>query len=270
MKKRNLKSAKNGICKFIICCLIFSSAVAVITVPNLINPSQTADALQSFGTNKKAENKNSNGRSVILNGSDSHSVILSVPYIDQRKKYPTGCESVSAVMALKTAGMDISVDEFIDDYLPKSDLHTENGVLYGPDPNEYFIGDPRSSYSYGCYSGAIKSAAQNFMRDRGICIDESGKSLDSLCEKYVKNGTPVIIWASMDMKKTRHSTAWTLPDGSEFVWTSGEHCLVLTGYDDNNYYFNDPLKGKNVGYDKQTVQARYKELFCQALVISAK
>ncbi len=41
------------------------------------------------------------------------------PFIDQRDKYPTGCESVTAVMALQYAGVDITVEEFIDNYLPQ-------------------------------------------------------------------------------------------------------------------------------------------------------
>ena len=40
--------------------------------------------------------------------------VLDAPFIDQREKYPTGCESVSAVMALQYAGVDITVEEFID------------------------------------------------------------------------------------------------------------------------------------------------------------
>lgn len=45
-------------------------------------------------------------------------VKLDVPFIDQRQSYPSGCESVSAVMALKHCGVAVSVDEFIDKYLP--------------------------------------------------------------------------------------------------------------------------------------------------------
>ena len=42
---------------------------------------------------------------------------IQVPYIDQSVKYPTGCESVSAVMLLQYLGYEISVDEFISKYL---------------------------------------------------------------------------------------------------------------------------------------------------------
>ncbi len=45
--------------------------------------------------------------------------LLNVPFIDQRKKYPTGCESISAVMALQYLGISISPETFIDNYLDK-------------------------------------------------------------------------------------------------------------------------------------------------------
>lgn len=38
--------------------------------------------------------------------------VIDAPFIDQRDKYPTGCESVTAVMALQYAGVDITVEEF--------------------------------------------------------------------------------------------------------------------------------------------------------------
>ena len=42
--------------------------------------------------------------------------LIRVPYIDQTKDYPTGCESVSAVMLLHYLGIPISVDAFIENY----------------------------------------------------------------------------------------------------------------------------------------------------------
>lgn len=33
---------------------------------------------------------------------------------------------------------------------------------------------------------------------------------------------------------------WLLADGTDFAWKCNEHCLLLVGYDDENYWFNDP------------------------------
>ena len=54
-------------------------------------------------------------------------VCIDVPYIDQSKLYPTGCESVSTVMLLRFLGIDITVDEFIEKYLEKKSFEKETG-----------------------------------------------------------------------------------------------------------------------------------------------
>ena len=55
--------------------------------------------------------------------------IIQVPYIDQSVKNPTGCESVSTVMLLQYLGYEITVDEFIENYLEKRDFETKEGQL---------------------------------------------------------------------------------------------------------------------------------------------
>ena len=80
---------------------------------------------------------------------------IEVPYI-QSVKYPTGCESVSAVMLLKYLGYEITVDEFIKNCLECRDMEMRDGKLYGPDPNEYFCGSPYDDEAFGCYAPALK------------------------------------------------------------------------------------------------------------------
>ena len=46
--------------------------------------------------------------------------VIQAPYIDQTKQYPTGCESVSAVMLLQYLGIPVLVDDFIEKYLKKN------------------------------------------------------------------------------------------------------------------------------------------------------
>ena len=86
-----------------------------------------------------------------------------VPYIDQSVKYPTGCESVSAVMLLKYLGYEITVDEFIKNCLECRDMEMRDGKLYGPDPNEYFCGSPYDEESFGIYAkGLLKALEKTF------------------------------------------------------------------------------------------------------------
>ena len=59
-------------------------------------------------------------------------MVEDVPFISQLVKYPTGCESVSAVMVLNWAGVGVTVDEFIDRYLAvgTAPYRDENGKLH--------------------------------------------------------------------------------------------------------------------------------------------
>ena len=49
--------------------------------------------------------------------------VIDVPYLDQSVRYPTGCESVSAVMLLRYLGYEMSVDEFIEQYQIHPEQH---------------------------------------------------------------------------------------------------------------------------------------------------
>ena len=92
---------------------------------------------------------------------------LSVPYIDQTLRWPTGCESVSTVMLLQYLGLDISVEEFIR-YLPKYPLNTEGPEWIGADPNQYFIGTPEDPDSFGCYAPVICNTLNQLLPEKKL------------------------------------------------------------------------------------------------------
>ena len=197
---------------------------------------------------------------------------IQVPYIDQSVKYPTGCESVSAVMLLQYLGYEISVDEFISKYLECRDMEMREGVLYGPDPNECFCGSPYDEDSYGIYAGGLKKALDKAAGDRYCFEDESGTPIEELLRKYIDQDMPVVFWACINMRKEIPGPEWKLLDtGERFLWTSNEHCMLLVGYDEENYYFNDPYDNNGViGYSKQLVEKRHSAQHSMALGIHKK
>lgn len=195
-------------------------------------------------------------------------IIKGVPVLSQFPEFPTGCESVSTVMALKFYGENISCARFIDEYLPKNaDYYYDSGKRFGPSPYEYFIGSPRTSASYGCMAPVIEKALCDYFGNSDRVKNTTGTELDSLCSEYIDKGIPVIMWATINMQETNPKNTWYLNDGTRFTWPGNEHCLVLTGYDANSYYFNDPYAGKTVKFKKQTVEDRYAELGRQSVVI---
>lgn len=192
-----------------------------------------------------------------------NSKIIQAPFISQLGKYPTGCESVTTVMALNHIGIDVSVDKFIDSYL------TKTGVPF--DPSISFGGNLRSTSGYGCYAPVIKKALDKALSGQKYTAKQLyGVSLKNLCSNYIDKGIPVILWATMYMNTPYISSTWTY-NGKTINWIAPEHCLLLVGYDSSHYIFNDPLTSHpQTYYSKSSVEAAYKGLNYQAIVLEKK
>lgn len=194
--------------------------------------------------------------------------LLSTPYLSQ-SGFPTGCESASAVMLLRDAGYSTSIDTFIDTALDIGYLYYDNSILYGPDPNKAFIGDPRSSHGYGCYAPVITNSLNRILTGGDTAKNVTGTSMSKLLTDYIDNGTPVAVWATINMMVPDNGTQWIVPETGElFTWKRHEHCLVLVGYDDTYYYMNDPYNSNGLkAYSRAIVEARYAAMGYQAVVI---
>ena len=190
--------------------------------------------------------------------------IIDAPFISQMPDYPTGCESVATVMALQHAGVHKTVLSFINSYLYRTSLPF--------DPNISFGGDPRDTRnSYGCYSPVIKKALDKCFQSPEIsfykAVELKNVSLQQLCSDYIDKDIPVIMWATIDMKPWYNGDHWYY-NGKKIQWIAPEHCLLLVGYDDEHYIFNDPLKSKPFTYYKKAaVEQAYAGLFSQAVII---
>lgn len=199
--------------------------------------------------------------------------LINAPYIDQTKDWPTGCESVSTVMLLQYLGIDITVENFVDQYLEKAPLYEKNGQLYGPNPWEVFAGSPKDDGSMGCYAPVIVKALKKVFQEKSgeklRPVNLTGVPMERLLEEYIDNDIPVIFWASIDLKETVTGPDWFLEETGEiFTWRSNEHCMLLVGYDETGYYFNDPWHNHGViRYEKKLVEKRHQEQYKMAVSI---
>ena len=198
--------------------------------------------------------------------------LISVPYIDQSVKYPTGCESVSTVMLLQFLGVSITVDEFIENDLKKEAFETRNGELFGPDPRECFVGSPYDDESFGCYAPVIKESLEHVLGEEYRVLNKTGTDTKELIRDYIDRGMPVIYWACINMREPIVGPEWKLKKtGETFTWISNEHCMLLVGYDEENYYFNDPYENHGViGYPKAVVEKRHAAQHMQAVVVEKR
>lgn len=204
----------------------------------------------------------------------SERILLDVPYYSQRSDMPTGCELVSAKMVLAYLGHTVSNQDIIDN-LTRCDLGMDSyGRLYGKSPFDAFIGDPRYFTGFGCYPPVIENMVNNMgFSDITVC-DTSYTSLDSLAETYLTQGFPIMTWVTIGLVDSYLGDSWYLTDENGnvtdeiYTWRAQEHCMVLVGYDENYYYFNDPLGTSGaMGYDRGLVERRYNEMGCYSLVL---
>ncbi len=201
------------------------------------------------------------------NAPESTEKIIEISPLCQYPILPTGCEPTAVATVLNYYGDDITAEEFARDWLLCSNnFYYSNGELFGPSPNDFFVGDPFSKKSYGCYlTPVMRAVNENSQSCRAERIKET--SLFQLCKDYIDNDKPILIWATMSMKPLEEGNVWYLKDGSAFTWTAGEHCYVLVGYDERHYFLADPQSGSIIGYEKKLVDKRFEELGSQALYI---
>ena len=153
----------------------------------------------------------------------------------------------------------MTVDEFIKNCLECREMEMRDGKLYGPDPNEYFCGSPYDEDSFGIYAKGLLKALDRAAGTEFCFKDESGTPIQKLLEKYIDQEMPVVFWACINMRKEITGPEWKLLDSGEtFCWTSNEHCMLLVGYDEEKYYFNDPYNNNGViGYERELVEKRH-------------
>ena len=252
-------------------CLLFGATLSAVVVCWCFScVAQRADAEEGSAVDVEQVAKNPNAK------------LVEVPYLNQLDVV-FGCEAVSATMVLQFYGCDITWKEFTDSYLIKKPWRVdENGKRFGPDPFAAYPGDPYKdsgpNSGYGCYAPCLaKSMNKVLPQEKFVATVTSGLKLIDLVQNYVDANEPVIIWATMDMRPSLLTSSWEIDYvdenspyklGDKFTWNGREHCLVLVGYDETRYFFNDPYKNHGlIAYDRALVEARFREQGSQSVVV---
>lgn len=156
-------------------------------------------------------------------------VQLDVPCYDQTVRYQSACESVATVACLNALGYDISIDDFLDRYLPIIDIRSIGLVETGDNIfNHYFVGNPRTYNGWLCYPPVIVSAVQRYFGDVNMNlrrpVDYTGVGFNFLLDELAL-GHPVVIWVTQDYEVTEYASLY----GNQY--TVFNHAVVLAGYD---------------------------------------
>lgn len=189
-------------------------------------------------------------------------LIEDFPVIFQNPELPTGCEVTSLAMVLNYLGFDIDKLTLADSYLPKSEDKTKS--MYSA-----FIGNPKSTSGYGCYSPAIVKCAASYLKEQDTFLkiyDYTNSKFETLYEQISKEH-PCIIWGTIANLEPYATDTW-IANGEMCQWFAQEHCMVLIGYDlkKNQVTVADPIYGIQ-DYDLELFKTRYDQMFRQAIFI---
>ncbi|MGN0561142.1 MAG: C39 family peptidase, partial [Candidatus Fimenecus sp.] len=199
-----------------------------------------------------------------------HCKTLSVPHLQQGNALPNGCEAVCATMLLQYNGFTVSPETLVDMYLPCEQVKIRWGCRYGPNPAKAYAGDPRSKKGgWGCFAPVIIDALNAYLPNGYYAVNLTGKSLQELAVRYVAVDIPVAVWVTQDMTPIEKAYQWQSYDKTEtYLYPVNQHCMVLCGFDDENYYFSDPLSAETIViFPMKTAEEIFKSMGTQAVAI---
>ena len=181
-------------------------------------------------------------------------IIEGVPTILQYPNYPTGCESVALTILLNYYGYDVNVDDVISNLKLGQKPFLRENVWYGGNPELEFIGSPYDIDSFGVYEKPIYDVAKIYSNN---VVMGTGKSLSSILE-IVNSGNPVMVWISYNLTVPYISKSWIYePTMEKIEWKSGEHAVVIIGYNSKQVIASDPYSGTIKYFNRNTFENRY-------------
>ena len=178
--------------------------------------------------------------------SNSGTQLTDFDIIEQYPELPTGCEITAMTMVLNYYGYNVDKVTMALDYMPKVQAEfyrSEDGRLMGPDLENYFVGDPTEETGYICGTGAIVTAANAYLTDVGSDMTAVAMKNAQPEELYdlIDQGTPVVIWCTINMEDRAETDGWYREDGTYMEWSTNDHGAVLIGYDEDTVTVADPI-----------------------------
>ncbi|MBO0993562.1 C39 family peptidase [Bacillus sp. SD088] len=161
---------------------------------------------------------------------------LDIPYTKQRPSLPSGCEATSLAMALNYFGISVTKEEIAHEHIyDNTELIREedNSIQMWGNPLQGYVGDP-FSVGYTIFPNILKQQADQYVQS----VDSTGANLETL-EYFVVQGKPVLVWVTIGYE-TPNERFWQTKEGKEVYAPTPLHNVVLTGYDEEYVYVNDP------------------------------
>lgn len=169
-------------------------------------------------------------------------VMLDVPAENQFPELKNGCEAVAVLMMLEKYGTTLDKVEFAES-IPKDKTpmqKMEDDITAWGDPEKGFVGDiTGESEGYSINPKPMRKFLRGYVENP---VDLTGMEPQTL-EKYIRGGNPVVTWVTVNFRDRESYEMWMAPSGKMINASFNIHAMTMVGFDESNYYFNDPYTG---------------------------
>jgi uncharacterized protein YvpB len=178
-------------------------------------------------------------------------LILDVPVL--RQKRSLSCESSAAAMAAQFFGLNVE-EEAILGALPLHD-----------NPNLGFRGNVDGSYGgivdYGVYAEPVRQVLRQMGLEAEILIGSTNE-----IRAHIRQGRPVLVWITYNLQ-VGWPTRVTTSDGQTVTLIPYEHVVLVTGYNRDGLWVNDPYSGVQSFYPEGDFLRSFAYLGNMGLVV---
>ncbi len=193
-----------------------------------------------------------------------NNVSIKVPVILQSPELVNGSEVTALAMLLSAGGVAVDKMELAKaltvDTTEKRELNGE--MTYGS-PYFGYVGDMYSDKeSYGVYNQPIFALLQSYIYD--YAVDLTGCDF-SLVERLLNKGYPVWVMTTENFRKLDEEDFVTYNTNfGQVTVTSKSQAVLVTGYDSNFIYLNDPNGNENKVVRQNFIQS-FEQMGNQAI-----
>lgn len=193
------------------------------------------------------------------------SVLIDVPIISQLPELKNGCEITSLAMMLNYSG--IAVDKLTLANSVKKDntplTYSGGTIATWGNPKIGFVGDiTGKTPGYSIYPEALKPLVEQYMPGKSLNL--TGANYEDI-EKALVDNRPVLVWITNDFKPPTRPAQW-VSNGESISVNFSQHAVLVTGYDEKNVYYNDPLSNtKNKSVSKEVFKSIWETMGKKAL-----
>lgn len=195
---------------------------------------------------------------------------LDVRLISQNPELYNGCEVTCLAMLLNYKGVKVdklTLAKQMKKNPTKAVYNSSGEVIKWGNPKYGFVGDVygESGIGYSIDPEPLMPLISKYQENPN---NLTGKSLDDIKES-INNENPVLVWVESNFSYPIEFIQWNDEKGGVVKATFDIHAILITGYDGENIYYNDPLTGeKNKAISQNRFTQVWKAMGSKALSVN--